>query len=259
MSGREFTAADAAGAPKVAIVNEAFAKKFNLGREGVGKRMSNGPKELDMEIVGIVQNAKYSSVRQEPPPIFFMPYRQDDRIGSLNFYVRTSLDPEQMLRTVPGVVARLDPNLPLENLKTMPQQVRDNVFMDRMVSTLSAAFALLATVLAAVGLYGVLAYTVSQRTREIGLRMALGADGARMRTMILKQVAWMTLVGGVIGVVGAHYLGKAAESLLFELKGHDPVVMSLSVVLLTIVAFAAGYIPAYRASRIHPMQALRYE
>jgi predicted permease len=259
MAGREFTEADAAGAPKVAIVNEAFAKKFNLGRDGVGKRMSNGPKELDTEIVGIVQNAKYSSVRQAPPPIFFMPYRQDDRVGSLNFYVRTSLDPEQMLRTAPGVVARLDPNLPLENLKTMPQQVRENVFMDRMVSTLSAAFALLATVLAAVGLYGVLAYTVSQRTREIGLRMALGADGARMRTMILKQVAWMTLVGGVIGVAGAYYLGKAAESLLFELKGHDPVVMGLSVVLLTLVAFGAGYIPAYRASRVHPMEALRYE
>jgi predicted permease len=259
MAGREFTAADAAGAPKVAIVNEAFAKKFNLGRDGVGKRMSNGPRELDTEIVGIVQNAKYSSVRQAPPPIFFMPYRQDDRVGSLNFYVRTSLDPEQMLRTAPAVVAQLDPNLPLEDLKTMPQQVRENVFMDRMVSTLSAAFALLATVLAAVGLYGVLAYTVSQRTREIGLRMALGADGARMRTMILKQVAWMTLVGGVIGVAGAYYLGKAAESLLFELKGHDPVVMGLSVVLLTLVAFGAGYIPAYRASRVHPMQALRYE
>ncbi len=259
MSGREFTAADAAGAPKVAIVNEAFAKKFNLGREGVGKRMSDGPSELDMEIVGIVQNAKYSEVRQEPPPIFFMPYRQDNRIGSLNFYARTSLDPEQMLHTAPGVVSRIDPNLPLEGLKTMPQQVRENVFMDRLVSTLSAAFALLATVLAAVGLYGVLAYTVSQRTREIGLRMALGADGARMRTMILKQVAWMTLVGGAIGIVGAYYLGKAAESLLFEIKGHDPAVMGLSVVLLAIVAFGAGYIPASRASRVHPMQALRYE
>ena len=142
----------------------------------------------------------------------------------------------------------------------MPQQVRENVFMDRMISTLSAAFALLATVLAAVGLYGVLAYTVSQRTREIGLRMALGADGGRMRRMILKQVAWMTLVGGVIGHRRrASTWAEAAESLLFELKGHDPVVMSLSVVLLTIVAFAAGYIPAYRASRVHPMQALRYE
>jgi predicted permease len=259
MSGREFTSADAAGAPKVAIVNEAFAKKFNLGRQGVGKRMSDGPPELDMEIVGIVQNAKYSEVRQEPPPIFFMPYRQDNRIGSLNFYVRTSLDPEQMLHTAPGVVSRIDPNLPLEGLKTMPQQVRENVFMDRLVSTLSAAFALLATVLAAVGLYGVLAYTVSQRTREIGLRMALGADGPRMRTMILKQVAWMTLVGGLIGIVAAYYLGKAAESLLFEIKGHDPAVMGLSVVLLAIVAFGAGYIPASRASRVHPMQALRYE
>ncbi len=259
MSGREFTAADAAGAPKVAIVNEAFAKKFNLGREGVGKRMSNGSSELDMEIVGIVQNAKYSEVRQEPPPIFFMPYRQDKRVGSLNFYARTSLDPEQLLGTAPAVVARLDANLPLEDLKTMPQQVRENVFMDRMISTLSAAFALLATLLASVGLYGVLAYTVSQRTREIGLRMALGADGARMRRMILKQVAWMTLAGGLIGIVGAHYLGQAAASQLFELKAHDPAVMTLSAVLLTIVAFAAGYIPAYRASRVHPMQALRYE
>ena len=141
----------------------------------------------------------------------------------------------------------------------MPQQVRENVFMDRMISTLSAAFAFLATVLAAVGLYGVLAYTVSQRTREIGLRMALGADGARVRGMILRQVGWMTLIGGVIGVIGAYYLGRAATSLLFELQPYDPVVVSLSIVLLTIVAFGAGYIPAYRASRVHPMQALRYE
>ena len=222
MSGREFTAADAAGAPKVAIVNEAFAKKFNLGREAVGKRMSDGGPELDMEIVGVVQNAKYSEVRQEPPPVFFMPYRQNDRVGSLNFYVRTSLDPEQMLRTAPGIVARLDPNLPLESVKTMPQQARENVFMDRMVSTLSAAFALLATVLAAVGLYGVLAYTVSQRTREIGLRMALGADGARMRTMILKQVAWMTLVGGAIGIVARVLSGEGRRVAALRAQRHRP-------------------------------------
>lgn len=106
---------------------------------------------------------------------------------------------------------------------------------------------------------GVLAYTVSQRTREIGLRMALGADGPRVRGMILKQVGWMTLVGGTIGIVGAYYLGRAAATLLYELQAYDPVVMSTSVVLLTIVAFGAGYIPAYRASRVDPMQALRYE
>ena len=133
---------------------------------------------------------------------------------------------------------------------------------DRLERALRVApYVLLAvsTLLASIGLYGVLAYTVSQRTREIGLRMALGADRARVRRMILKQVGWMTLIGGVAGLVVAYYLGRAASSLLFELKPYDPVVVGLSVALLTIVAFGAGYIPAYRASRVHPMQALRYE
>ncbi len=260
MSGREFTPADVQDSPKVAIVNEAFTKKFKLGRDAVGKHMAQGDKgPLDIEIVGVVQNAKYSEVKQEIPPLVFRPYRQSERVGSLSFYARTSGDPAQLVRSVPAVVARLDPNLPVEDLKTMPQQVRENIFLDRMISTLSAAFAFLATILAAVGLYGVLAYTVSQRTREIGLRMALGADGARVRGMILRQVGLMTLIGGVVGVVAAYYLGHAAASLLFNLQPYDPVVMSLSVVLLTIVAFGAGYIPAYRASRVHPMQALRYE
>jgi predicted permease len=259
ISGREFTTADILGAPKVAIVNEAFAKKFNLGRDAVGKRMSQGEGTLDTEIIGLVQNAKYSEVKDEVPPQFFRPYRQSERVGSMSFYVRGSGDPAQLLRSIPSVMARLDPNLPIEDLKTMPQQVRENVFMDRMISTLSAAFALLATLLAAVGLYGVLAYTVSQRTREIGLRMALGADSARVRSMILKQVGWMTLVGAIVGVTGAYYLGRAAASLLFQLKPYDPMVIASSVVLLTLVALGAGYIPAYRASRVEPMQALRYE
>ena len=259
ISGREFTAADILGSPKVAIVNEAFAKKFNLGRDAVGKHMAQGEGKLDIEIVGLVQNAKYSEVKQEAPPLFFRPYRQSERVGSMSFYVRGAGDPAQLLRGIPPVVARLDPNLPIEDLKTMPQQVRENVFLDRMISTLSAAFAFLATLLASVGLYGVLAYTVSQRTREIGLRMALGADGARVRGMILKQVGWMTVVGVIVGVTGAYYLGKAAASLLFQLQPYDPVVILSSVVLLGFVALGAGYVPAYRASRVQPMQALRYE
>ncbi len=260
MSGREFTAADRDGAPKVAIVNEAFAAKFNLGRDAVGKRMSTGGQgDLNIEIVGVVQNAKYSEVRQQLPPVFFLPYRQSERLGTMHYYLRGAGDPDPLLRAAPGVLGQLDRTLPVEDLKTLPQQVRDNVFMDRVVSTLASAFALLATLLAAVGLYGVLAYTVSQRTREIGLRMALGADGRRMRAMILKQVGWMTLIGGAIGMVGAYYLGRGAETLLFEIKGHDPLVFALAVVVLGAVAFAAGYIPAYRASRVHPMQALRYE
>jgi predicted permease len=260
LAGREFTLADGLGAPKVAIVNEAFAKKFNLGRDAVGKRMSaDDEEELDVEIVGLVQNAKYSEVKQEVPPLFFMPYRQDSTVGSMNFYVRTSLSPQQLVRTIPAVIAKLDPNLPVEDLKTMPQQVRENVFLDRMISTLSAAFAALATLLAAVGLYGVLAYTVAQRTREIGVRMALGADGRRVRGMVLRQVGRMTLVGGVIGVAAALGVGRAAGSLLYELEGHDPLVVVIAAFVLALVALGAGYIPALRASRVQPMQALRYE
>ncbi len=141
----------------------------------------------------------------------------------------------------------------------MPQQVRENVFLDRFISVLSAAFACLATLLAAVGLYGVLAYTVSQRTREIGLRMALGAAPGRVRGMVLRQVASMTLVGGVVGLAAAVALARLAQSLLFQMQGYDPFVLVGSAVALTLVALGAGFIPAHRASQVDPMRALRYE
>ena len=262
IAGREFTRADAAGAPKVAIVNETFANKFNLGRNAIGKRIGDrggaAPK-LDTEVVGLVQDAKYSEVKQKIPPLFFRPYRQDDRLGQLTFYVRTASDPAALLALVPKVVSRIDPKLPVENLRTMPQQVRENVFLDRFISVLSAGFAGLATLLAAIGLYGVLAYTVSQRTREIGLRMALGAAPSRVRGMVLRQVGLMTIVGGVIGLIAAVWLGHVAQSLLFELQGWDPAVLIASVLALTVVALAAGFIPAHRASQVDPMTALRYE
>jgi predicted permease len=260
IAGREFTAADGVGGPRVAVVNQAFAKKFGLGRDAVGKLMGANEKDsLDTEIVGLIENAKYSEVKAEVPPVFYTAVLQDTTVGSLSFYVRTAGDPAQVLRAIPGVMKRLDPNLPVEDLKTMPQQVRDNVFLDRMISILSAAFAVLATLLAAVGLYGVLAYTVAQRTREIGVRMALGADAGRVRLMVLRQVGLMTLVGGAVGIAAAIAVGKAASSLLFELKGNDPTVAVLAAITLAAVAFAAGYVPARRASEIHPMQALRYE
>ncbi len=263
IAGREFTRADAKGAPKVAVVNEAFAKKFNLGRDAVGKRIGNrgGNADLDTEIVGLVQNAKYSEVKDAIPPLFFRPYRQGDtpQIGSITFYVRTAADPSTLLAAVPKVVARLDPNLPVDELRTMPQQVRENVFLDRFISVLSAAFACLATLLAAVGLYGVLAYTVSQRTREIGLRMALGAAPGRVRGMVLRQVGLMTIVGGVVGLAAAVALARLAQSLLFQMQGYDPFVLVGSAVALTLVALGAGFIPAHRASKVDPMRALRYE
>jgi predicted permease len=260
ISGREFTAADTLGAPKVAIVNEQFAQKFNLGRDAVGKRMrTGGPGELDIEIVGLVPNVKYSEVKQTVPPVFYLPYRQNENLGSLTFYVRTALDPVQFLSTIQPTMARLDPNLPLENVRTLPQQVRENTFEDRVITILSASFALLATALAAIGLYGVLAYTVAQRTREFGLRMALGAAPQRVRFMILRQVGWMTLIGGIVGLAIAVALGRLSQSMLFEIRGYDPVVLLIATILLTLVAIGAGFIPAYRASKVDPMRALRYE
>jgi predicted permease len=262
MAGREFTRADAAGAPKVAIVNQAFTRKFNLPANAIGKRVGMGSGDgvkLDIEIVGVVQDAKYSDVKREIPPQYFSAYRQEEQLGFGNFYVRSAIPTDQLLRAIPGVLKALDPNLPIEELKTMDMQIRENVFMDRMITTLSAGFATLATILAAIGLYGVLAYTVAQRTREIGLRMALGADGGRVRGMILRQVAWMAVVGGVIGLVAAVAVGRLAQSLLFEMTGTDPWVIGASIVALAAVAFGAGFIPALRASRIDPMNALRYE
>jgi predicted permease len=261
VAGRDFTASDAAGTPRVAVINETFARKFGLDpRDAVGRWMSTNPGgELDIQIVGVVQDAKYSEVKQEIQPLFFTPYRQDEGIGFITFYARTGVDPAQVLRAIPDVMKGLDPDLPVEELKTLDQQARESVFLDRMISTLSAAFALLATLLAAIGLYGVLAYTVAQRTREIGLRMALGAAGARVRGMVLRQVGLMILIGGAVGMVGALALGRGAQSLLYQMDGSDPVVIAASVVLLALVALGAGYVPALRASRVDPMKALRYE
>ncbi len=260
ISGREFTPSDAGDAPKVVVVNERFAQKFELGREAVGKRMRVGEgDELDIEIVGLARNAKYSEVKAEIPPLFFLPYRQDDSIGSIYFYVRSSLDPESTLPAIRPVVAKLDSNLPVEDLRTMEQQVRDNIIVDRIIGVLSSAFAGLATVLAAVGLYGVLAYTVSQRTREIGVRMALGAGPGRVRGTVLRQVGLMTLIGGAIGLALAFGLARLAQSMLFELEGTDLTVLAGAAVLLAMVALGAGFVPALRASRVDPMQALRYE
>jgi predicted permease len=261
LAGREFGETDVLGRPKVAIVNEAFARKFNLGSNPVGKMMATGGREqpLDMQIVGYVKDAKNSEVRDPVPPMFYTPYRQDSLIGYMQFYVRGSADEGMLLRTVPSVVKRIDPSLPMEEFKTMRAQVKENVFLDRMISTLSAAFAALATLLAAIGLYGVLAYTVAQRTREIGVRMALGANAGRVRGMVLKQVGVMTFIGGAVGILAAIGLSKLAGTMLFGLQGNDPVAMVAAAALLAMVALAAGGIPAMKAARVDPIKALRYE
>ena len=260
LAGREFTMSDRVGSQKVAIVNQAFAKKFNLGNDAVGKFMGDGDADsLNIQIVGLVPNVKYSNVKDTVPPVYYVAWRQDAGAGNLVYYIRSSLPPATILGTLRSTMQRIDPNLPVENLKTMPQQVKENVFLDRMISILSSAFALLATLLAGVGLYGVLSYSVAQRTREIGVRMALGANAGHVRRLVMKQVGVMLVIGGIIGIAAAFGLGNAARSLLYELQAHDPVAITIAVVLLACVALAAGFIPARRAALVDPMHALRYD
>ena len=266
LAGREFSAADAHGTPGKAIVNEAFAKKFRLGANPIGHRLRLGNALMrrdrplpDLEIIGLVKDAAYQAVKQEIPEMLFLAARQNAGLGGLTFYIRTRGAPAATVAAIGPLVAKLEPNLPVADLITLPQQVKENIYLDRMITTFSAGFAILATLLAAVGLYGVLAYTVTQRTREIGLRMALGADGAKVSAMVLKQVGWMSVVGIVVGLGAAIGIGRSAQSLLFGLKGVDfPAFLGAGGVL-GLVALGAGWLPARRASRVHPMEALKSE
>jgi ABC-type antimicrobial peptide transport system permease subunit len=207
----------------------------------------------------VAKDVKYSEVKDAVPPLFYIPYRQDAKLGSAAFYVATAIPVDQVLPALRKVVAELDPNLPMEDVKTLESQVQENIGLDRMISTLAGAFAGLATLLAAVGLYGVLAFTVARRTREIGIRLAIGADSNKIRNMVLREVAWMVGIGVVLGLPAALVLTKYAESLLYEIKSNDPSVLASGVVLICLVSFLAGYIPARNAMKIEPLEALRYE
>lgn len=259
LAGRDIAQADGPDALKVAVVNRRFAEYFGLGADPIGKRMAvGGSDQLDIEIVGLVADSKYADIKAGPYPLFFTPWRQRP-VGEMSFYLRAAVSPESLLPALPSVVAEIDPDLPLENLRTVEQQLQRQVATERFVGLLSGAFALLSTLLAALGLYGVLSYTLSQRMREIGLRLALGAAPNRLRAMVLGQVGRMTLVGGLLGLAIALGLGRAAQSLLFGLDGHDPAVLAGAALLLALVALLAGWLPARRVARIDPMLALRHD
>ena len=257
--GRGFTAADRIGAPRVAVVNESFVRKFDLGDEAIGTRFGLDGPARDVEIVGVAGDAKYSLVKAEIPPQIFLSRLQNPFLGTMTFYVRAAVEPGTLMQRIRQTVARIDPNLPLANVTTLERQARENVFLDRLVMALTASLAVLATSLAAVGLYGVLAYNVVTRTRELGLRLALGAAPAEVKRMVLKQVGVKALIGGALGLAGAIALGRASEALLFGVSGYDPLVLMGAVAVLSAVVLGAAYLPARRASRVAPMEALRYD
>jgi predicted permease len=262
VAGREFTVADRAGAPKVAIVNEAFAKHFIGNRHplGVGVFRGGGNNvKFDTLIVGVVKDAKYSSMKESPPPVYYTPFAQSPRQRGMNFYVRTSGDPLQAAGAIRAAIAELDANLPVLNLKTMQAQIDANVANERLLSYLTGTFAALATLLAAIGLYGVLAFNVARRTREIGIRMALGAGVAQVRRLVVREVLLIIAIGMAAGLGAAAVTGRLIQSVLFATAPSDAAVYAGAAALLALIAVAAAYIPARRATGVDPMIALRYE
>jgi predicted permease len=262
VAGRDLAPGDAAEAPNVAVVNEVFARYFFKDQSAVGRRFGLGrrkDKGYDVEIVGVVRDGKSATLREEPRRFVYVPFMQEPSVGGLTFYVRSSVEPASFGAELRAAVARVDPALPVSNLKTMRTQIAESLFVERMVAMLSAAFGLLATVLAAIGLYGVMSYTVAMRTREIGLRVALGADQRAVLRLVLKEVALLALVGVAVGLPGGFGLGKLVESQLFGLTARDPLTFGTATVALLATAFVAGLVPAVRAARVDPMTALRYE
>jgi predicted permease len=243
--------------PSVAVVNQRFVERFGLGDAAMGKRLSAMGSEVDIEIVGIVRDAKYSEVKQEILPQVFMPRDAAPFIGTTSFYLRSEVAPRELRAAVEQVLARHDMNLPLMDFRTVTEQAKENVFLDRFMSTIATVLAALATVLAGLGIYGVLSYGVVQRLREIGLRMALGAGPRSVRGMVLKQVGWMAAIGAAIGVSLALLLGQAGRALLFGLTPTEPFMPAAAVFVLLVVVFAAAYWPARRAALVDPVTALR--
>lgn len=262
LSGREFNLGDTSTSQKVAIINETAAQKLFPGRNPLGSRFAFGAGDdirPDIEVVGIVKDNKHANVRDETRSFIYLPYSQNETLGQFSFYVRTKLDADTMAAALRRVVSAEDPNLPIYELKTMETVIGQNLVGERMVTILSLSFGALAALLAGVGLYGVLASWVVQRTREIGIRVALGAEPGAIRWMVLGQGVRMAVVGIAVGIAGGILGARLLESMLFGIRPADPITYAGATALLILIALLACYLPARRATRVDPMIALRCE
>ncbi len=262
VSGREFSAADGAASPKVALINEAMVKEFFPKRNPIGVHFATGAGDgvkPNIEIVGVVQNAVVEHVRDGVRPYFYQPYSQFPKLFGMSFYVRTQQDPLLIANSLRETVRKADANLPIFELKTVHRVVDEDLFAERVIAGLSTAFGGLAALLAALGIYGVLAYLVVQRTREIGIRVALGAAAGNVRRLVFQEVGWMLLAGTLVGLPLAYGVARLSESLLFGVHANDLGIYVGSLLVIALVASAACYVPSRRATRISPVVALRYE
>jgi predicted permease len=259
-AGRSLRAQDDHRAPRVAVINQAVARKFFGHDNPLGQRFGFGAPENNsqIEIVGVVSDAKYTSLRQENPATVYIPYTQE-RPTQMNFAVRAAGDPTALVASIRAAVREVDGNLPLFDIKTQRRQAEESLAQERLFARLTGFFAALALVLSAIGVYGVLAHTVAQRTREIGIRMALGATRRAVVRLVVAQGMGLVLVGVALGVAGALALTRLVASMLFGVRAHDPLTFGAVVLLLAGVALLACYAPARRAARIDPLQALRHD
>jgi predicted permease len=262
LRGRDFTAKDEMNSPKVAIVNAKFVKKYFGEADPIGRHigMGNDPgTKMDVEIVGVAGDTKYEGMRQPIPEQVYQPYAQMDFALGMNVYLKTRGEPAAMFAPVRQAVRKVDPNVPMYDMRTLTEQVDKALITERLMAMLSASFGVLATVLAAMGLYGVMAYVVSRRTREIGIRMALGADRGSVVWLVMREVLILAIAGVIIGLGASWAATRLVKSQLFEIQPFDPLTMALGTIGIGLIAMLAGYMPARRATGIDPTTALRFE
>lgn len=262
LAGRGFSAQDTETSTPVSVINQSLARKFFPNTNPIGKRFrmrTEGPTARWIEIVGICADTHYHDMKEDLPPIHFDLYRQMPEIDGLTYIVRSPLTPGALLPSLRNAAKKIDPGLPLSEVRTQQQQIETSMLMEHLFASLTAGFGLLALALACVGIYGIMAYTVSQRTNEIGIRLALGAARERIRIMVLRETAWLAASGVLIGMGITFALIRLIQSMLYGLKPTDPLTLGSGALLLLLVAFIAGWVPAYRASQVDPIDALRSE
>lgn len=262
LAGREFTEADREGAHKVAVVNESFARHFfGAPERALGHYFTSGAGDVkpDIEIVGVVKDAKHENVRSDVKLTTFTPYLQEKNPGAMSYYIRTVQTPEAAESTIRQAMQTLDSKLVLDNFRTMGEQIEDTLVAERVIAFLAESFGGLAALMAAIGLYGVLAYSTAQRTSEIGIRMALGATRGGVVRVVLMEVLWLAGIAVVIALPLSLLLGRAVRSQLFGVSSSDPSSLAAATLLIVLVAIAAASLPARRAAKVDPIVALRYE
>jgi predicted permease len=256
--GREFTKQDTPESPKVVIVNQSLARYFFGSESPLGKRITLEDYK-DLEIVGVVADAKYRNQKEVAPQTAYIPYSQYNQLGQRILCVRSAGDAGALVAAIRQEVRSLDANLPVFNIKTFAEHINDSVSRERLVTMLSSFFGLFALLLASLGIYGVMSYAVTRRTREIGIRMALGARATGVLWLVLRETLLLALIGIAIGLPAALISTRLTEGLLFELAPTDPLTITLATLVMISIATLAGYIPARRATRVDPMIALRSE